>query len=193
MKNLIIGLAGMGHTGKTTLANRLIQEHGFVRVSFAEPLRQMLYTLGVTEEETRDEVLKHTPHPALEGKTPVEALETLGTAWGRNMIGPDIWVNHALAIAKQLDRVIFDDVRYQNEVDAIYNAVGFVFRLWDPDMQPKRPSDEFVARLENCMDLAPRSDSSFEAIVQLLINDAPLHLQGVVKQGYDSDGGVERF
>lgn len=160
----IIGLAGMGGVGKSTLANMIIQNNGFVRGSFADPIRLMIYALGVTEDDTRDPVKKNQPHPKLNGKTPVYAMETLGTKWGRELMGEDFWLNRALdSISRPL--TIYDDIRYQNEVDGIIARGGRVFRLFDPEMEPVRDSDHYVAKLVNVTDLPVRSSAESYRII----------------------------
>ncbi|WP_346927659.1 hypothetical protein, partial [uncultured Arthrobacter sp.] len=42
----VIGLSGFAGSGKSTVANYLVEEHGFTRLSFAAPLKKMLRTLN---------------------------------------------------------------------------------------------------------------------------------------------------
>lgn len=125
----IIGLSGLAGSGKTEAAKAL-ENAGYVRISFATPLKQMLQVL-VPEGTDKNE-----RPPLLQGKTYREALQTLGTDWGRQMIGPDIWCNAAMSIADRLveegKNVVFDDVRFDNEAQAIVDRGGFVIRITRP-------------------------------------------------------------
>ena len=96
MKNLI-ALTGLAGSGKTTAADYLVKAHGFACISFAGPIKSMLRTLGLTALEDIEEVFegegKEKPNRLLCGKSPRFAMQTLGTEWGRDLIGPDLWVN----------------------------------------------------------------------------------------------------
>lgn len=74
--------------------------------------------------------------------TPREALQQLGTEWGRACY-PEVWVEYGIRRAKALLRpdlerwggvslVIVTDVRFQNEADAIRAAGGKVLRVTRP-------------------------------------------------------------
>ena len=54
MKNLI-ALTGLAGSGKTTAADYLVKAHGFTRIKFADPLKSMLYTLGLVYEDIEGE------------------------------------------------------------------------------------------------------------------------------------------
>lgn len=129
---MLIGFAGYMGCGKTTLSNALVDEYHFTKVSFAAPLKKMLMQL--LRARTSDEALtirmvygdlKNTPSPLLEGKSPRQAMQWLGTEWGRDLVGADLWTNTAMDAVKMSGRdVVIDDVRFPNEVDAIHKAGG---------------------------------------------------------------------
>lgn len=146
---IVLGLAGPAGVGKSTVAAALaggdipiavgltpstvqtgVSPRGVV-IGLATPLRMMLAALGVPEEDTRGPA-KHAPHPALDGRTPRHAMQTLGTEWGRNMISPLLWLRawsyHAqrMTAALGVDLVVIDDVRFQNEVDYLALVHGAV-------------------------------------------------------------------
>ncbi|MDX2187788.1 MAG: hypothetical protein SFV32_12705 [Opitutaceae bacterium] len=135
MKPQLIAFSGPMGVGKTTAAQYLVDNYGYTRMSFADPLREMLRVLGLTDEDFSQEG-KRRPHPALSGKTPREALQTLGTEWGRNHIGPDIWCEAAIRRAYhavQLGQcVVFDDCRFDNEAQAVLRMCGVVIELERP-------------------------------------------------------------
>ena len=150
---IIIGIAGYTHSGKSTLSDIFVQNNGFRRASFADKIREIMMVLGVEREVLLDPVLKERPHPALLGKTPREAMETVGTAWGRNMVHPELWIHQfKLATANRL-LVICDDVRYQNEVDTIASLGGQTYRLRVQGRQPRVKTDFAVDSLTGVEDL----------------------------------------
>jgi len=128
----VIALSGPAGSGKSTAATYLVVQHGFVRVKFAAPLKAMLAALGFGEPEIEGD-LKERPHPLLAGKTPRHAMQTLGTEWGRNCIGPDFWVGlWERTVCDVLDhggRVVVDDCRFENEADCVRRLGGQIVRL----------------------------------------------------------------
>lgn len=136
----LIALHGPAGSGKSHAASILVEEFGFARMKFAGPLKTMLHTLltyaGVPERElTRysEGDLKETPIDLLEGKTPRHLMVTLGTEWGRDLIGPDLWVNLAMQpilehLAAGLS-VVVDDCRFVNEAREIIKLGGAVAKI----------------------------------------------------------------
>lgn len=132
---MIIALTGYAGSGKSTAAKHLVDRHGFTLVKFAGPLKSMLRCLGLGDREIEGD-LKEQPHPVLCGQTPRRAMQTLGTEWGRNLIGSDLWVRvameSALAVLDQGGRVVIDDCRFENEAAAIKAAGGTIIRINRP-------------------------------------------------------------
>lgn len=129
----LIGIAGPAGSGKTTIAKfvayRLI---GSVVVPFSTPIKQMLFSLGVPQRNlygTQDQ--KNAPLDELCGKSAREALQTLGTEWGRQHLGEDVWIRAWMRECQRRDAryVLSDDTRFQNEVEAIQATKGLVFEL----------------------------------------------------------------
>ena len=146
---VIVGLTGYAGAGKSTVAEYLVNGHGFTRVSFAAPLKKMLRTLNpiIGNPPVFDTVGKYKPYFYLndlfelverdgrmfDDDTPAETvikegswgaeyrrlLQVLGTDCIR-AVDEDFWVNAAL---KQMDdpngRYVFDDVRFPNEAEVI--------------------------------------------------------------------------
>lgn len=150
---IVIGISGFGGNGKTSVSDLLIQNHGFRRVSFADKIRAMIMALGVPEEVLRDPVKKHEPHVALCGRSPVHAMETLGTKWGRDLMHPQFWMFQFLRDGKDKPFLICDDVRFQNELDLIKEMGGITYRLIVPGKEPVRNTDFEVQKLEGTVDI----------------------------------------
>lgn len=136
MSRVIIGFAGRMHSGKTTAAKELVYI-GFTRVRFAGPLKAMMLALGLTEEEIdTNPILKEHPCELLCGKSPRYAMQTIGTEWGRNIIGQDLWINAWKRAVSKLPAhipVTVDDVRFENEAEAIRYLGGKVVRIIRPE------------------------------------------------------------
>lgn len=125
---MIIGLCGPAGAGKSTVAAHLVAHHGFVRVRFAGPLKAMMRALGCSEREV-DGNLKEAPCALLGGRTPRQAMQWLGTEWGREMVDPQLWLRAWAAEAERHDRVVCDDVRFPNEEAAIRGRGGVIVRI----------------------------------------------------------------
>lgn len=128
----VIGLTGLAGSGKSTAAAYLAKEHGYTRLRFAGPLKSMMRCLGLDERHT-DGDLKEVPHPVLCGRTPRHAMQTIGTEWGRDLIGPGLWVNvaedSAHRVLEEGGGVVFEDVRFDNEAEMIRRLGGIILRV----------------------------------------------------------------
>lgn len=180
---MILGLSGAAGAGKSTAADILVREHGFVRVKFAGPLKAMLRGYlthldcdAATIERLIEGDLKEQPTSLLSGASPRYVMQTLGTEWGREFIHPDFWINAWTAQARRIAAtgrsVVADDCRFENEASAIRQAGGFVLRL-------KRPGAGLT-------ETQHRSEAGVEADTTIW-NDGPpevlgWRLEGIVKR-----------
>ncbi len=128
----VIGISGPAGSGKSTAADLLIERHGYVRVKFAAPLKAMCRAIGMTDDQIEGS-LKETPSRLLQGRTPRYVMQTLGTEWGRKLVGEnlwiDLWTESVNACLDQGGRVVCDDVRFANEALAVLKLGGIVYRL----------------------------------------------------------------
>lgn len=120
------------HSGKTTVATLLVRDHGYIRLRFADAIKNMLRVLGLDDEHLEGS-LKETPTDLLCGLTPRKAMQTLGTEWGRKQIHPGFWVRATETQCNTLldcgHRVVIDDVRFGNEAAMVRKAGGTLLRV----------------------------------------------------------------
>lgn len=115
----ILALSGPKGSGKSTIAKGLKNSNPLFKnaeiFSFADPLKTMARAL--LREEAFLPEHKENPHYGLCGKTPRFLLQTLGTEWGRNLIGEGIWAEHMKTriLASQAPLILIDDLRFENE------------------------------------------------------------------------------
>lgn len=141
---IIIGLTGYKRAGKDTVADYLVDLHGFTKLSMAAPLKRMIRSLNPllgggtrlmdiwddTETVQKNEEWIKGSIYADEYR---RLLQLLGTDCVRT-IDPDFWVR---AMVKEIeesgaDRVVISDVRFPNEGELIWNPQRFQLRKVSP-------------------------------------------------------------
>jgi len=151
MAKLVLGVAGFARVGKDVVAKYLVREHGFTKIGFGDPMREMLYAINpivdivvdtgvlpltpkvVRVRDVIDEVswegYKETPY----GQEIRELLQRLGTEGGRHVIGDHFWMDVIMGrIRKAKGNVVISDVRFSDECDFIHNLGGEVIRVNRP-------------------------------------------------------------
>jgi hypothetical protein len=128
----VVAFTGRAQAGKSTAAAYLVERHGYTRVRFAGPLKDMMRAIGLDDAEIEGN-LKEAPCVLLQGKTPRHAMQALGTEWGRDCIGPNFWVDiwsaQAARVIRQGGRVAVDDCRFPNENSAVRALGGRVIAI----------------------------------------------------------------
>jgi hypothetical protein len=146
----LIGLAGKAGAGKDTAAHYLEQQHGYCIVSFAAPIRAMLMGLlghvgqhsgWITERE-----LKEKPIPGI-GRSYRELAQSLGTEWGRRVLGEAFWTDVLAGhcAARRGARFVVTDVRFPNELQLIRAHGGTVWQLVRHHLRPVRAHESETA------------------------------------------------
>lgn len=144
----LIGLCGPLGGGKSTAAKILFAKYGYTRMRFAGPLKEMLATIGLNTEQLDGSRKSEPDSKLLCGKTPRWAMQSIGTEWGRKLIGEDIWVNvvreKIISLRQSSERaglkamVVIDDVRFPNEVAMIRDLGGVLIKIYGrtPETKP---------------------------------------------------------
>ena len=133
----VIGISGFIGSGKDTVADYLVNYHGFRRESFAGSLkdavaavfgwdRTMLEGRTRSSRIWREEVDTWWANRlGIANLTPRWVLQYWGTDVLRINFHDDIWIaslEHKLATSK--DHIVISDVRFPNEVESIRRAGG---------------------------------------------------------------------
>lgn len=125
----LVALCGSAGSGKSAAADYLVLHYGYRRVKFAGPLKNMLRAIGLTHAEIEGDA-KESKSEMLCGRTPRYVMQTLGTEWGRHIVGADLWVNlwqervTKLAADNPATRIVVDDMRFPNEMGAVAQLGG---------------------------------------------------------------------
>ncbi|MBS7812333.1 nucleoside/nucleotide kinase family protein [Roseococcus pinisoli] len=126
-------------SGKSTLANSLT-EVGFVRLSLADPIREMaLVVLGpiAPYRDWFSPEVKNVPVPELHGKTPTDLLIALGQGI-RDRFYNDVWLDNLVARRKRAVRpVVCDDLRQPNEFDRFRSEGALLVKVVRDGAKPR--------------------------------------------------------
>lgn len=122
----IVGIHGKAVSGKDTVADQLVREFAAAKESFAAPLyRGLAAMFGIPVADLQRRDTKEDPIDWLD-RSPRFLLQTLGTEWGRDLVGWDVWVRALHRRCEQVEAVwedngylprawVISDVRFEDE------------------------------------------------------------------------------
>jgi hypothetical protein len=182
---MIIGLCGAQGSGKDTVANILVSKHGFVRISFASALKDVISILfswprEMLEGDTAESrAWREAPDAEWSLKTgiadfsPRKALQYVGTDLIRNRVYADIWVDIVKnRIRSNPDaKIVVSDCRFINEVEMLKTFPNTsIVRVLRKGIADKGITIEKNVHLSETADLDPYvsitldNDSTIEAL-----------------------------
>jgi hypothetical protein len=150
---MIIGLTGYARHGKNTVAQYLVEKHGFKQMAFADGVREMAlaidpliscYGYGMADstfytlmpnsylsrvvETVGWEIAKQNPEIR-------RLLQRIGTEGGREIFGPNCWIDLLQRKIQEsvIQNIVISDCRFPNEADAIKRLQGQVWRIHRPN------------------------------------------------------------
>lgn len=135
-KPLLIGLSGKAGSGKTTLANYLVKQHGYKDFAFADKLKVVV---GAAFDLSYDQLHGHSKEivDPRWGRSPRWLMQFLGTDILRSH-WPDIWIRHlrqtildVLSLFGQKP-IVITDVRFIDEAEALRQLGAVLVRLERP-------------------------------------------------------------
>ena len=126
MSRILIGVTGLARNGKDTVADHLVQAHGFTKASFAVAVKEFaIKQFGLTREECYGDKTEKSRW----------VLQSIGNGC-REEFGDEIWIEKLHRQIGALERVIISDVRYLNEAAYIEKLGGLIIRVSRPDAPP---------------------------------------------------------
>lgn len=160
---MLIGITGYARSGKDEAASILVKEFGFVRIAFADALREFLLA--------QDPWILDTYHPLFafsavklsklvdccgwDGAKKIpevrRLLQITGTECVRNIFGDTTWVDLAFKKVQAHPNVVITDCRFPNEESGVHEWGGIMWRISRPglaiDADRNHDSERFVPEL----------------------------------------------
>lgn len=137
---MILGICGFAGSGKTTVSNIMVENHGYNQIAFADTLKDLTAIMfgwprDLLEGDTPESRLfRETPDKFWSARlersvTPRWALQTIGTESGRKSIHENIWIFCTEAKIRDYENVIISDTRFPNEIKFIRDKGGYIIRV----------------------------------------------------------------
>ena len=128
----LIGIHGKARSGKDTFANFLVENHGFTKMAFADPIKWAVASaFGIPLGEVYSDEFKTTVHPTW-GMTGRQILQLFGTEAMRDTFGIHFWVRRWMmdyGKLRTVSSVVVSDVREEHEAEVIRELGGLIVHL----------------------------------------------------------------
>jgi len=129
-----IALSGRSGSGKTTVAEYLVNKHGYIRCSTGVACRDLCRKLFGNESKA---ILNQV----------TDALKALG---------PDVWLRAALSALEEDKSIVFDSMRFANDYAYLQNRG---FRMW----RVEAPLEIRLARMQGRGQIVSSQDDDHPA------------------------------
>lgn len=137
---MIIGVVGFIGSGKGTVGDILVREHGYHQFAFADALKDVVANIFVWPRQLLEgdtnasRAFRERVDPWWSDKfgyevTPRLMLQKMGTEACRHGIADNIWI---AALEKRIhgyEDVVITDVRFPNEIDFVRSVGGKIIRI----------------------------------------------------------------
>ncbi len=135
-----IGLSGYARAGKDTVGKILVKQHGYVRASFADKLKDLALRVNPIADCAGYPLSHYVGEAGWEDakdRLPEvrRLLQAIGTGV-RDIVGPNTWVDLAMRDIPDGSKVVFTDARFPSEAEAITAASGALWRVTRPGHVP---------------------------------------------------------
>lgn len=202
----VIGLHGFPGVGKDEVAKILVDEFGFTRIAFADPVRAGTLGLDPWVHVTRAEADSLLGLDVNQGFYRISELvskigwtlakkiadvrvylQRYGTEAGREIHGPDCWTVKALRQAGKVLRdggkVVFTDCRFPNEkTDVVWSLGGMIWRVTRPGVGAVNSHKSELEFSDDDIDMVIENDGTLKQLAEKVAG--ALTVCGLVEQGW---------
>jgi GTPase SAR1 family protein len=156
---MIIGLCGLAGSGKTTIAKYLVEKYGFIELSFATCLKDVVAHIFDWDREL---IEGNTPESrqwretidnwwsirlGIPNLTPRFILQYIGTDIMRNYFHPDIWISHLERKIQPNINYVITDCRFYNEISMLYRYNAYIIKVLKNNIKYDIHSSENLAHM----------------------------------------------
>lgn len=171
----LIGICGKARSGKDVASQFLVDTHQFHTYKMAAPIKRALAAMFQVDpefiENQKEDMLPNHVY------TPRELLQTMGTEWGRDTVGMDIWLDFLRREWDEINQynnstygplpgLVISDIRFDNEADYIRRCGGVVIRVLREDADDIRPHKSEAGIRPNLIDQVVRNDSDINTFIE---------------------------
>ena len=177
---MLIGIVGLIGSGKDTVAERLVAQHGYRRDSFAKSLKDAVSSMfnwdrelleGKTDEsrQWREQPDEYWSEKFGKPVTPRWVLQYFGTEVMRGHMYDGIWVDSCIGRYKG-DNTVVSDTRFVNEINTIKAHGGKIICVKRGDLPTQKQMQEKGAHesewdwLESSFDYVIENDGTKEEL-----------------------------
>ncbi len=187
---MLVGLCGPMQSGKDTAAQHFVNTLNFGQRAFKDKMVEVVCALFDIKPEQYEkfkleatillDIQETYDHPysigsILSETTGRQFLERLGTEVGRNMFGYDFWVDRTMQGVRGWDNIVFSDVRFPNEAEAIKDLGGCIIEILRKGTDYDDSHESRMRLPENCIDFTVYNEGSIEDLHGTLDGILNLH------------------
>lgn len=141
----IISLSGFARSGKDTVAATLVDLCDYTRVSFADAIRDALYTLdpvisdpGRPWQHRLSTMVDSIGWDGVKTQFPEarRLLQVFGTEVGRDTFGDSVWLDKVMDKIRSGGQYVVTDTRFHNEYDLLKASGACMVWISRPGVRP---------------------------------------------------------
>jgi len=158
----LVGIVGQKGSGKDTTADFLVSRYGFVKQSFATPLKDVCRELFLLSDEQLNHPEKKEAIDTRWGLSPRQMMQWMGTDVVRAQLGIDFWVRRMDMYHRTHSdqRLVVPDVRFENEAQWIRDNGGILIRVERTSVVPIDTHASEVEQTAIRTDMTIKNDSA---------------------------------
>ena len=184
----IVGFLGKKGSGKDTSGTYLIENYGYIRYAFGDPVKEVCRHMFNLKEDQLTGINKEIVDPRWNMK-PREMFQYIGTEFGQFEIHKIIpKINEQVKFRSlwcklfeqwleehKKDKIVITDVRFNHEIDCILKHGGEIFKIENPNNES---NDNHLSEIEMNININSSSNSSSNSInnnnIKTIMNDTEL-------------------